>query len=148
MAVRRKNIQPAVVIEILEGRAESQGKERGIAHARAESGFGEGAVPVIAVQRVGFQGEIGHVDIRRPVPVVVSEVHPHARTGDAILPISHARQQRQVGKRTVAIVPVQEVRRQVVGHEYIRPPVPVVVASHDSETFSIRICDARRHGNV
>ena len=148
VAVRREDIQPAVVIEILEGRTESQEQKRGIAHARAESGFGEGAVPVVPVQRVGFQGEIGHVDIRRPVPVVVSDIHPHARPGDAVLAIGHARQQSHVGKRAVAIVPVQEIRRQVVGHEDIRPSVAIVVASHHPEALAVRIGDARLRGDV
>ena len=148
VAVRRKDIQPAIVVEVTEGRAESQEEERGIAHARAEGGLGKRAVSVVPVQRVGFQGEIRHVDVRRPVPVVVAEVHPHARPRDAVLAVGHARQQGPVRKRAVAVVPVEEIRRQVVGDEDVRPPVAVVIAPHDPEALAARVRDARLRGNV
>ena len=136
------------MVEILECRAETEKKERGIPHPRAESGFGKRSIAVVPVQRVGLQGEIRHVNIGGPIPVVVSEINSHARTGNAILAIGHARQQCLVRKRAVTVIPVQEVRRQIVCDKYIRPPVAIVVAAHDPESFSLRVGDTRLRGNI
>ena len=154
--VADEEIRPAIVIEVFPNRLEAK-VELAVGHPCGYSDIGEGAVAVIAVKRVwcaaiaertagvylqstvfaGFElGGLGvEVEIARyeEVQIAIAVIVGKGGTGMPDVATTHPGASGDVGKASVAPVPVQDVRTEV-GHEEIDLPVVVVVRRHTPET--------------
>ena len=97
-------------------------------------------------ERVRLELVVRHEEIEAAVAVVVAEIGAHPRAGRAVGRHADAGRQRRFLEHAVAFVVVQKIRRRVVGHENIRPPVIVVVADDDAEAVAAVAADARTSG--
>ncbi len=124
------DVEPAVEVEVEEDRRGAVGPvgaRRAVAlleHALGD--LGEGAVAVVAVERVGapaHQVEVG--------PAVVVDVAPHRVHAGSPLVVARRQAGRlaDLGEGAVAVVAVEAVRRPLlrIGHEQVDPAVAVVV---------------------
>ena len=96
----------------------------------------------IPEERVHLELVIRHEEIQAAVAVVVAEVGAHPGTGLPVDRHGHARGERDLLEDAAAFVVVQKIRRHVVGHENIRPPVIVVIADDDAESVAAVRADA------
>src|SRR5882762_3417993 len=82
------------------------------------------------------------------VVVEIGEIGAHPREGLAVLIVSNARQQPNLGERAVSIVVIQEALHGIVGNKNIDETIAVVVREGYSQSLAIRIGDSRLGGNV
>ena len=87
------------------------------------------------VKRHHLVGKVADNDAGPPRTIIVSGVHSHSRSRDAIFAESHARRYCIFSERSVAVVQVKFVGLSVIGDQKIRPAVTVVVKYGDPKAF-------------
>ena len=83
-------------------------------------------MPVVLVEGIGFEGEVGNEEVHVVVAVVVAEVYPHTSFGMSVLVIAGTRRKPCFGEGACLIL-VEEVHRSVVGHIDIGVSIAVVI---------------------
>ena len=129
-------------------RAEADEGKRRDADAALGRRLGEQAPTEIPEERVRLEFVVRHEEVEAAVAVVVAEIGAHPGAGPPVGRDADAGRQRHLPEHAVAFVVEQEVRRRVVGHEDVRPPVIVVVADDDAEAVAAMTADARLLADV
>src|SRR5262249_16913238 len=93
-------------------------------------------------------GKIGDEDIQPAVAVEISELSSHSGPGISVRVIANAGAVGQISERPVSVIPVQEVPRQIVGDEDVRPSVIIEIAESDAQPLAGRVGDTRFPGNI
>src|SRR5215471_183709 len=137
MAVGDDQVEGAVVIIVGEFHAESAEEHRYLPQAESCGRIGEGSVPIVQEDRIGFEIDVRNNQVWYSVPVNVPEVATHSGLGPPAHPVSDLREKRVFGKRPVAIVYIQIISNGVVGYEYVNAPVVIEVRAHDAESLAV-----------
>src|SRR5688572_16423553 len=103
---------------------------------------------LIAVQRGVVLREVRLHQIEPSVAVVVTNVHAHPGLLAAVSAHREPGLQGALAERAIPAVLEEQVRRGIVRHEDIQPPVIVEIAEDDAEAVVSRINDARTPGDV
>src|SRR5277367_1710623 len=74
--------------------------------------------------------------------VVVARVCAHGAARDSVFAVGHACGGGDIGESSVAVVAVEFIGLRVVGFEYIRPAIAVVVQDGDAQGLGGGIGDA------
>ena len=140
MAVRDKQIDPAVVVVIEKLRAPADVRQTHRRDLRGVRKIGERVFAVVMIKRVVFVGEVGDEDVELAVVIVVAGGHAHAALLAAVFIDRGARSEPDLFKRAVAFVAVMKIRRRVVGDEDIDQAVVVEVAGEHAEAvITVRV---------
>src|SRR5207302_4224579 len=127
------NVGQAIVVVVVEidAHASESLAVLVVADAGTQSEFGERAITIIVIQKA-LHGIVRNKNIRPPIPIVVGEGNPQSLA----MRVGKSRLLRDVGKRAIPIVVVQDVAQAVVvvwmtvGANAVRRPfsaVPVVL---------------------
>ena len=145
-AVGGEQVEVAVVVVVEELGAKAEGPVRGIGQPQALGGDGELALAVVAVEGIGFKGEVGDEEVEIAIVVVVAKIDAHARVGVPVLVVASAGNQADFGEGAV-LVGVEEVHGAVVSHVDVGVAVAVVVGQRDAQPLALE-CDAGLFGDV
>src|SRR5262249_33702402 len=118
-------------------------RKRWRSQSTLECGVGEQAAAQIVEEVVRLEHEVRDDKIQKPVPIVIAEVGAHSGSGLSVTGHRDTSQQPDLFEYTAAFVAVEDVWRQVVGHENVGPAVVVVVPGDDSQSLSRRGENAR-----
>ena len=135
-AVDRREVEPAVVVEVDEGGAEGgrvPARPAEIGRVRAIPELRRTGLRVVPVERVRLAVEVGQEEIEVAVSVVVARRDAHARLGFAVRVESGAADQPVLDQFAVAAVEPEVIRHQVVRDVEVEPPVAVEVGREDAQ---------------
>ena len=106
-------------------------------------------VAVVSIEIVVLLREIGDEEAEAAAPIVIADGDAHAALLGSVLAHGDAHRKRDVLERAVFLILIQEIRRRIVGHVQIGPPVGVVVEPRDAEPeVRARIGDARLRADL
>ena len=148
MRVRGEEILAAIVVEVGQRDAPAGQMRRELAHVGRKRGIAKLAFAGVVKQRIGLAGQGREDKIRKPVVIEIAEVHAHGRNRLAVVRQRHARRQRDLRERAVAVVAEEKIRLRVVGDEDVREAVAVVIRNRETHAFADRFRNARFHGDV
>src|SRR5581483_4870774 len=143
VAVYKKQVGPAVVVEVEEHRspAEILGVQ---SDAGGESGIGEGSIAIVVIERGAVVGEVGFEDIEAAIAIVVGHGRAHACLLASVFVEGGACDYRNVGESSIVVVAIENARRAVAGDVDVRPAVVIEIKRRDAEgIMSSSLLDAR-----
>src|SRR6266852_553100 len=109
MPLRNEEVLPAIIVVIEEVRAPTRKSESRAAQARLVGRIPEAAVAVVVKEVIPLVGKICDDNIRATVIVEIAEVGAHPGERFAVLIVGNACGQANFGKRSVAIIVIQDV---------------------------------------
>src|SRR5205085_7227958 len=143
------NILPPVAVEVHEGRAPAEKRNRRLAESRLESYVGEVAFAIVVVERVRVVGEVRDVEVYEAVVVVVTDGDAHARLLAPVLVKGHARRVADLLEGSVALVEIELLRSGVVDDDEVEQVVFVDVHEGGGEAVvTLLVARARLVGNI
>ena len=116
MPIRNEDIKRAIVICIEEPGAEADVEITLFSEVCLINHIGEGAVAVVAVERVRLVREISDEDIERAIAVVIACGNAHAGLRDTVETIGAPGEERHLGEGAIAVVIEKVVPRVVVSN--------------------------------
>ena len=135
-AVDRREVEPAVVVEVDEGGAEGRRVPARPAEAgcvRAVPKLRGAGLRVVPVEGVRLAVEVGQEQVEVAVSVVVAGGDAHARLGLAVRVESRAADQTLLDQCAVAAVEPEVIRQQIVRDVEVEPAVAVEVGREDAQ---------------
>src|SRR3954451_17571501 len=114
MALRREDVFPAVVVEVLQSNSPARTARRKSCKAGLQTGVGEGSSPFVPVQGPLFESEISHEHIRTSVVVVIGKNGAHTGVWLSIVGQRYAGVEPTFFERPVPVVVVQKLLPEVV----------------------------------
>src|SRR3954471_23291193 len=106
-------------------------------------------IPLVAVERVVFLGEVRHEQAETSAVIVVAKRDAHAPLLGTVLADCHAKRKRLLLEGAVLLIDVHEVGSGIVRDIQVGPPVVVVIEPGDAQSeVSAGIAYARLLGDV
>ena len=141
-------VEPAVVVGVERGQAESEEPPGGGGQARGGRSVAEQPTTVVVVERGRLVEEVGDGQVETTVAVEVAAGNPHPGQGSPLRAGRQARLRRLLGEPEAAEVAEEEIRREVVGHEHVDLAVVVEVGGDDAQAAAVAVDDAGLRGHV
>ena len=149
MAVGHEEVLPAVVVKVGKARAPADEGPGGVDEAGGGGDVLEEAAPIVLVESIVVEGEVGDVEVEVAIVVVIGRRRAHTRLGIAAFEQGHGCLQRFLGEGAIALIAVEHIGTRVVGDEEILVAVAVEVAKERGEAIAlVMIGDANCLGNI
>src|SRR5262249_17948800 len=110
VAVDGVDVEVAIVVIVEEGRAPAEVVPGRLVVAGATRQISKDVLAEVAVERVGLIREVRDVKVEAAVPVVITEVDPHARLLATVFVDADAGGESDLGEPATAVVAVQVAR--------------------------------------
>ena len=127
-----EEIEPAIVVDVKQGRTERQPHLTGCGKTILRSDIGKGEA-FVAVKRVGLVEVIRDEQVRQSVSIHIASGHPHPCFSNSDSIDRHASQQRFVRKLSRTIIDPQLIMDGVVCHVKINVAIVVEIRGHHSQ---------------
>ena len=131
------DVTPAVGIEIVDGRAETDEQATDVGDAIPTADMEEVAPSLVAVEGKPLALEVRHPQIGESVTVEVAEVDPHAPVGDPLVVEGRTTDQPHLREVATAVVDVEEVVGGVIGHVDVEVAIDVEIGQEHPEPLAI-----------
>ena len=115
VAVRREDIEPAVVVHVEEAGSPAHVRMAGLRDSRGRADVREAIVAVVAVKRVRLVHEFGDEDVEPPGVVVIAEIHPHRTEFLTITAKIRTQQKPDLFEGSIMLVSIHVIGAGVVG---------------------------------
>src|SRR2546430_17095855 len=148
MSIDLQNVGPAIIVEINE--AATPGNVLiGDTDARRERDVAEGAFAVVVIEIACVVGEVGLENVKPSVAVIIGDRDTHSGLFVAVLTVRAAGDHRDIGKRAVVVVVVEDAGFGVHGDINIGPAVVVEIIGDGGDGIPrARLEDSRLCGDI
>ena len=106
MAIGNEEVDVGVVVIVEPIGTKADVQKTGLGHACGERDIGKNALPLVVIEGVGLQVQVGDNDVQPPIAIEICRVGTHPRFGLAILVVAHTGQQGVVEKGAVTLVEI------------------------------------------
>jgi tetratricopeptide (TPR) repeat protein len=145
---RGEQVFPSVIVQVEEARAPAAALDREGREPRAVSRVFEQAATEVTKKRERLIRQTHDADVRTAVVVVIPEIRPHARDRFPAIRQSHARQDSDFFKGSVAAIMKQEILLVVIRHEDVHKAVIVIIGEGHAHAPAMVLGDPRSLGDI
>src|SRR2546430_5653090 len=138
VAVGNEQVQPSVIVVIEKASPEAEHIMRGTGNTGLITDFVEKSFAIVVPEVVGRSLEIGDIEIKPAIIVIVTQRNAHRRHHSSLGSKRHPAGDSDLFKSAVVLVVVEIGRQTIGGDEQIRPTVVVIISSADRKILALR----------